>query len=189
MQMAQVTWRGKVLELGSLACLAEEGEVMADTVARALLEARAEVIMDPQHDRRTSGAGEALSQVHSFTSGELAVRGEDEGWTWLAVSESIGFEPPEVRHVLRDECPFHSDGGYEHLVVRRTLEAPVVGIMKRNDIVAACSELLGHGGGVHLVNEKRQPRSWRSRSSVCSCRSPSSSTMVMKRSTSSGYSA
>ncbi len=94
-----------------------------------------------------------------------------------------------VTNVLGDECPLRSDGSHEHLVVRRTLEAPVVGIMKRNDIVAACSELLGHGGGVHLVKEKPQPRSCRSRSSVCSCRSPSSSTMAMKRSTSSGYSA
>jgi hypothetical protein len=101
-----------------------------------------------------------------ITSGELAVRGEDEGWTRLAISEGIGFEPAEVGDVLGYECPHSSDCRYEHLVVRRTLEAPVFGIMKGDDIVAACSELLGHGGWIHLVKEKPQPRSWCSRSSV-----------------------
>jgi len=120
---------------------------------------------------------------------ELSVRREDETGRSLAPCKGLRFQTAEVGHVLGDKGTALGDGGREHLLVGHTLEPPVLGIVDRDDVVTAPSQLLGQRGGKHLVGEKLHSRRRRSRSSVCSSRSASSSTMAMKRSTSSGYSA
>ena len=70
-----------------------------------------------------------------LASRELSVRREDERGVSFATRERAGLQAPKVRDVLRDERSALSECGGEDLLVGRTLEAAVQGVVDGYDVM------------------------------------------------------